>query len=452
MGKHRTPGLQPGTLPSMTNPGGFPARVPAQFPLPAASIGPSLANVTAGLQKFATAVRLPANAWHQQMMQFNRPLRIAGPQMAMLASRFASLGAATIGLTTRMGGRVAGAAAGVAGSLGGGGGRGRGGDPLASTLARLGAIIGIISVVGDILHAAGFDVFLDAVKMVAQTLGGLLLPIMTAISAAVLRVGNAIWNTLAPSLDAVYENVFSFVEPAIVAFTNAGIELARVLFSVVIPSLVGAAVGLSAWAKSLMDHLAPLFAFIAENWKIVLGGIGVALLLMTRIITPLRLACLAIMAVVSAILSILPDWAAEAVGVSQADIDDIKRGAPSMPDLKPIADISKKIADAIPAPGAIPGGPGGGPGAPWSLLPDHLNTTVVTDKLMRAHGVQTGFKGISDAWKQAQQASFQSPLEAERRRREIMMLEAMLRTAKAVEALPFDHKAPSDVHPWFTWD
>lgn len=83
--------------------------------------------------------------------------------------------------------------------------------------SRFAVLLAPLAVLGQIVSAnsSGFSVLGSAVKVLAATLGPLLLPITFSLAVALIELSDQLWNDLAPALGDFYELVISTLLPAV---------------------------------------------------------------------------------------------------------------------------------------------------------------------------------------------------------------------------------------------
>lgn len=260
----------------------------------------------------------------------------------------------------------------------------------------------------------------SAFESLAEAVGTVLLPVMTAVGGAVLVLTDALWAALQPALGSIFQAVISVGVPVMAAFVGALFTVARFMLGDVIPAFVKVANWAYKVATAIVEFLGPVFDWLGKAWRSVsqfvvdaasavtdaFGGLAAALsstvAFLADMVDALDVFGIGLAAPLKAAAAVLKPAPAGAKPVIPPG------GAGPPPLIDPT--IFTRMADAIPD----PLGPDGMKGVMGAMLGGMRRALTETE--FARFGNQGGFKGIADAWKQAQTASFRSPEEAKRDR------------------------------------
>lgn len=89
--------------------------------------------------------------------------------------------------------------------------------------AKFAMIMGPMAILSQVLSAntSGFQILGSAVKLLAATIGPILLPVIAVLAAGFVDVADRMWEDMAPALEGFYELVVGALLPAIAAIVDA---------------------------------------------------------------------------------------------------------------------------------------------------------------------------------------------------------------------------------------
>lgn len=356
-------------------------------------------------------------------------LKTAMANMTQAAAKAAG-GQATFGQALRSIGPAARAAVGAIPVLG------------PALMGAAGAVMKLADMASGLVSAAaqkgGGAGLSQAFETLAETIGTLLLPVMTAITGVIMAVTDVIWGALQPALGGIFKTIVAVLVPAGAALIGTLFTVAKFMLGEVIPAFIKVANWAYKVATAVINFLSPMFDWLGRQWRTVSIFVSSAVNVLITSFSGLGSA-----------ISTFVGWMADlvaAIDVFGAGLADPLRAAarliapapagaaPVVPPMgggpAPLIDPTffTKMADAIPDPTKEGG------------MKDMMGRMIggmkraLTETEFARFGNQGGFKGIAEAWKSAQIASFRSPEEA---KRDKMALEA-ISTLKKILAVAED--------------